>query len=62
MSDPLRAAIDATSPSAVQFAALIGVNDRTVRRWLADPAAIPPVALALCRILAAHPTLARLLR
>jgi len=57
----LREAITATTGSARAFAALIGSDERTVRRWLAGERGIPGPVLALCRLLVARPTLAKLL-
>jgi DNA-binding transcriptional regulator YiaG len=56
----IRAAITATSSSARGFARVIGVDERSMRRWLAgDP--VPGPVIALCRILAARPALVRLI-
>ena len=62
MTDPLRDAIEATTQSARAFAALIGSDERTVRRWLAGDRAIPGPVLTLCRLLMLRPSLVRLLR
>lgn len=54
----LRAAIDASGLSARRFAVrALGVDERTVRRWLAGDAEIPAPAARLCRLLAADPEL-----
>ena len=40
--------IDALGLNQVESAIMLGVNDRTVRRWIADDAPIPhPVAIVL---------------
>jgi DNA-binding transcriptional regulator YiaG len=59
--DLLRAAIDATTGSARAFAGLIGSDERTVRRWLAEERAIPGPVCTLCRLVIAKPHLVRLL-
>jgi len=53
--DGLRAAIGATTNSARAFAAMIGSDERTVRRWLAGDRDIPGPVLTLCRLLVAYP-------
>ena len=54
-TDGLRAAIGATTNSARAFAAMIGSDERTVRRWLAGDRNIPGPVLTLCRLLVAYP-------
>jgi DNA-binding transcriptional regulator YiaG len=51
----IRAAMSATGQSARGLARLIGVDERTMRRWLADESPVPGPALALFRILRAEP-------
>jgi DNA-binding transcriptional regulator YiaG len=62
MADLLRQAITATTESARAFAAMIGSDERTVRRWLAGDRSIPGPVLALCRLLIARPKLMKLLQ
>jgi DNA-binding transcriptional regulator YiaG len=60
MSDPLallRQAIDSTTGSARAFAGAIGVDERTIRRWLAEERPIPGPVVTLCRILCDRPAL-----
>lgn len=44
----LRNAIAASGLSARSFAALLGVDERTVRRWLAGDREIPGPVLVIC--------------
>lgn len=52
----LRRAIEDSGRSAVQFAALLGVDDRTVRRWLADDREVPAPVRLLCALIVVDPT------
>lgn len=52
----LSRAIEFSNRSAVQFAALLGVDDRTVRRWLADDREVPAPVRLLCALIVADPT------
>jgi len=54
----LRDAIDATGRSARSFSHVLGVDERTVRRWLAGEREMPGPAVQLCRLLIARPALA----
>lgn len=54
--DPLRAALTATGLSQLALAEAIGVDGRTVRRWLAG-APLPGPVDRLCRLLASDPSL-----
>lgn len=55
--DPLRAALTATGLSQLALAEALGVDGRTVRRWLAGDSAVPGPVDRLCRLLAAEPSL-----
>ena len=54
----LRAALDATGRSQVRLAVdVLGVNDRSLRQWLAGEPCWPPIT-RLAWLLARHPELA----
>lgn len=53
--DVIRAAIQLSGLSARKFAALIMVDERTVRRWLADEVEIPGPVITLCRLIIEEP-------
>lgn len=57
----LVAAIATTGLSQVAIAAVLSVDARTVRKWLAGDRAIPGPAVQLCRALVHDPGLARAL-
>lgn len=65
MPDPirvLRAAIAATTGNAAQFAPLIGVEDRSVYRWLDGTRDISRTSLILCHLLVEDKHLAAKIR
>jgi hypothetical protein len=49
--------IEVSGLSARKFAKLIGVDERTVRYWLADERGIPGPVRMLCALLVADPTI-----
>lgn len=56
--DLLRAAIEASGLSARRFAVeVLGVDERTVRRWIAGDREMPGPAVQLCRLVVADPDL-----
>jgi DNA-binding transcriptional regulator YiaG len=57
----LDAAMEATGLSARGLAALVGVDERTMRRWRQGHVPAPEPVLRLCRLLMAQPSLALLL-
>lgn len=62
MSDPMLArAIAASGLSARSFAALLEVDERTVRRWLAGDRAIPGPVLMIARAIIRDPRIVALL-
>lgn len=62
-SELLRAAIDASGLSARRFAVeLLGVDERTVRRWLDGTRPLQATARILCNAIVAEPALTELLR
>ena len=54
-SDELRQAIAASGLSARSFAALLEVDERTVRYWLALEREIPGPVLVICRAIIRDP-------
>lgn len=51
----ITAAIEATGLSRLALAEAMGSDPTTLRRWAAGTREMPGPAIALCRILAAHP-------
>lgn len=56
-SAALRQAIAASGLSARAFAALLKVDERTVRKWLAEDRRIPGPIAVLCRAIIRNPAL-----
>lgn len=54
-ADLIATAMSATGLSARSLARVIGVDERTMRRWLAGDVPMPGPAIALMRILSAAP-------
>lgn len=54
-SDVLREAIPASGLSARQFAQLLDVDERTVRRWLAGDREIPGPVRVICEAILRDP-------
>lgn len=59
--EQLKKAIAATGLSDRAFAALIDVDERTVRRWLADDREIPGTVRVVCRAILRDPSIIALL-
>lgn len=59
--DLLQAAIDASGHSARAFASVLAVDERTVRRWLAEDRGIPGPVVQLCRLIVHDPSLVDIL-
>lgn len=55
--DLLDIAIAASGLSARAFAALIEVDERTVRRWKADEREIPGPVIVICRAILRNPAI-----
>ena len=55
MADLLTDAIAASGLSARSFAALLEVDERTVRRWLAGDREIPGPVVVICRAIIRDP-------
>lgn len=60
-ADLLRDAIAASGLSARGFAALLDVDERTVRRWLAGERSVPGTVGVVCRAVIADPRIAHAL-
>lgn len=56
-SDLLRQAIALSGLSARSFAALLDVDERAVRYWLAEERAMPGPALVICRAIIRDPAI-----
>lgn len=55
--DSLRAALASTGLSQVALAQALGVDPRTLRRWLAGDSEVPEPVRRVCVLLAADPSL-----
>lgn len=55
----LAAAIEATGLSARRFAVeVLGVDERTVRRWTAGDRSVPPTVVRVCALIVREPAVA----
>lgn len=61
MADQLRQAIAASGLSARAFAGFLEVDERTVRRWIADEREVPGPVRVICAAIIRDPSVVALL-